>query len=219
MSFSSSDTRTGDGSGQASTEPRPGQTSGGSHDVTSREITRLLHAFGEGERAAFDHLIPLVYAELRQVARRQLRRLRPGDTLGTTGLVHEAYIKLVDQERAGWQDRDHFFAIAARAMRQILVNYAKAKQTGKRGGGREVMELDEARVAAPQPEARLLALDAALERLEELDPRLPQVVECRFFAGLNQEETARALGVSERTVRRDWQRARAWLHEELGGAG
>lgn len=184
--------------------------------MTSQSVTRLLMAFGEGDGAAFDRLIPLVYGELRQIARRQLRRMRPGETLGTTGLVHEAYIKLVDQERSSWQDRNHFFSIAARAMRQILVNYALAKQTEKRGGGQAAMELDEARVAAPEPEAQLLALDAALERLEELDPRLPRVVECRFFAGLTQDETALALGVSERTVRRDWRRARAWLQEELG---
>lgn len=186
--------------------------------MTSPEITRLLVAFGDGDRAAFDRLMPLVYAELQGIARRQLRRLRPGDTLGTTGLVHEAYIKLVDQEQASWRDRNHFFSIAGRAMRQILVNYVLAKQAEKRGGGRAALELDEARVAAAQPETRLLDLHEALERLAELDPRLPRVVECRFFAGLTEEETAAALGVSLRTVQRDWRAARAWLHEDLGEA-
>lgn len=188
-------------------------------DMSSQDITHLLMAFGDGDRTAFDRLIPLVYGELRQVARRQLHRLRPGDTLGTTGLVHEAYIKLVDQDQAGLQDRNHFYSIAARAMRQILVDYARRKQAEKRGGGQAAAELDEARVTAPEPEARLLALNEALEGLEELDLRLLRVVECRFFAGFDQDETAQALGVSVRTVQRDWKLAQAWLHEELEGAG
>lgn len=187
-------------------------------DGTARDITGLLYAYGEGDHGAFDHLVPLVYVELQQIARRQLRRLRPGDTLGTTGLVHEAYLKLVDQSRASWRDRKHFFSIAARAMRQILVDYARRKHRDKRGGSAVVMPLDEAQVAAPvSDEAWLLGLHEALERLEELDPRLPRVVECLFFAGFTQKETAEALGVSPRTVWQDWQRARAWLHEELGG--
>lgn len=183
--------------------------------MSATDITRLLLACGEGDRNALDRLMPLVYAELHRVARRQLRRLRPGDTLGTTGLVHEAYLKVVDQERAGWRDRNHFFSIAARAMRQILVNYAKRKQTEKHGGGRAAATLDEAQAAAAEPEVGLLDLDRALERLEELDPRLPRVVECLVFAGYTQEETAKALEVSARTVWKDWQRARVWLQEEL----
>lgn len=187
-------------------------------DRASRDVTQLLIASGAGDRAALDQLIPLVYDELQRIARRQLHRLRPGDTLGTTVLVHEAYVKLVDQERAGWQDRRHFFSIAARAMRQVLVDYARHKHRDKRGGGAEVLPLDEERVAAAaSDEVWLLELHAALERLEELDPRLPRVVECLFFAGFTQKETAEALGVSARTVWQDWQRARAWLHEELGG--
>lgn len=184
---------------------------------TSQNITRLLTAIGEGDHAAFDQLMPLVYSELHQIARRQMRRLWPGQTLDTTGLVHEAYIRLIDQKQASWHDRDHFFSIVACSMRQILVNYAVHKQTEKRGGGQAPVEFDEMKmsVSVPEPETRLLELDAALKRLEELDSRLPRVVECRFFAGLTQEETARALGVTERTVRRDWQRARAWLQEEL----
>jgi RNA polymerase sigma factor (TIGR02999 family) len=187
--------------------------------MTSDSITRLLHAFGEGDRRAFDSLMPLAYTELREIARRQLRRLRPGETLSTTALVHEAYIKLVDQDQASWQDRNHFFSIAARAMRQILVNYAVRKQTEKHGGGLVAVDVDEARLAPREPEAWLLMLDAALVRLESLDPRLPRIVECRFFAGYSEDETAGALNISPRTVRRDWQRARAWLQEELEGAG
>lgn len=187
--------------------------------MTSQDITRLLLASGEGNRAAFDRLIPLVYTELHQIARRQLHRLRPGDTLNTTGLVHEAYIKLVDQERASWHDRNHFLSIAGRAMRQILVDYARRKQTEKRRGARAAVELDEERVAAPEAEGRLLALDAALDRLGGLDPRLLRVVECRFFAGLHQDETAEALGISVRTVQRDWKLAQAWLREELEESG
>lgn len=187
-------------------------------DEASRDVTQLLIACGEGDRVALDQLIPLVYDELQRIARRQLHRLRPGDTLGTTGLVHEAYVKLVDQDRAGWRDRRHFFSIAARAMRQVLVDYARHKHREKRGGGAAMLPLDEERVAAGgSDEAWLLELHVALERLEELDPRLPRVVECLFFAGFTQKETAEALGVSARTVWQDWQRARAWLHEELGG--
>lgn len=185
--------------------------------MTPTDITQMLMAYSGGDRAAFDQLMPLVYAELRHIARRQLHRLRPSETLGTTGLVNEAYLKLVDQRRVLLNDRNHFFAIAARAMRQILVDSALRKQAEKRGGGRAPLELDEGLVAGPEPEARLLELDRALERLEELDPRLPQVVECRFFGGLTEEETASALGISVRTVQRDWKRARAWLHEELEG--
>lgn len=184
---------------------------------TSQEISRLLVAFGDGDREAFDRLIPLVYAELHQIARRQLRQLRPGDTLGTTGLVHEAYLKLVDQTRASWRDRNHFFSIAARAMRQILVDYARHKHAEKRGGDAAAVTLDEEHVAAVQPdEVWLLDLNAALERLAEIEPRLARVVECRFFAGYTQDETAEALGVSTFTVWRDWTLARAWLHAELG---
>lgn len=185
---------------------------------TSRDITRLLLESGAGDREAFDRLMPLVYAELHQIAQRQLRRLRPGRTLGTTGLVHEAYLKLVDQAQASWRDRDHFFSIAARAMRQILINWARRKQTEKHGGEAAAVELDEAQVEGSQPEETwLLDLNAALERLGTLDPRLPQVVECRFFAGYTNEETARALGVSTYTVWQDWKVARAWLHAELSG--
>lgn len=197
-------------------------TTGQAADVgpaSRADVTRLLAIAQRGNPDAFNHLVPLVYAELRQIARRQLRRLRPGDTLGTTGLVHEAYLKLIDQTHARWQDREHFFAIAACAMRQTLVNYAIRKQTGKRdAAGRITASVEEVQAAAAEPEARLLELDAALKRLEELDPRLCRVVECRFFAGFTEDETAAFLGVSPRTVQRDWKLARAWLHEELDDA-
>jgi RNA polymerase sigma factor (TIGR02999 family) len=187
-------------------------------DAAARDVTRLLAVARHGDPDAFNHLMPLVYAELRQIARRQLRRLRPGDTLGTTGLVHEAYIKLIDQKRASWQDRNHFFSIAARAMRQILVNHALRQQTLKRGSrDKATVALDDAQIPAAEPEARLLALDAALDRLEKLDARLSSVVECRFFGGLTEDEAAATLGVSVRTVQRDWKLARAWLQEDLEG--
>lgn len=187
-------------------------------DRGSQNVTRLLLACGEGDRAAFDRLVPLVYGELHQIARRQLHRLRPGQTLGTTALVHEAYVKLVDQERAGWKDRNHFFSIAARAMRQILADYAKSKLRAKRGGGVAPVPLDEALVAgAGSDEAWLVELHAALDRLEAVEARLPRVVECLFFAGYTLEETAEALGVSARTVQRDWKVAQVLLREELGG--
>lgn len=187
-------------------------------EVSARDITRLLVSVQQGgDAGTFDRLFSLVYTELRQIARRQLRRMRPGETLATTGLVHEAYIKLVDQKQVSWQDRNHFYSIAARAMRQILVNYAEKKQAEKRGGGQAPVTLDEAQVVAPEAEARLLELDAALEHLEQLDPRLSRVVECRFFAGLSENETAAAMGVSRRTVQRDWKLARVWLEAELSG--
>lgn len=188
-------------------------------DAAARDVTRLLAVARHGDPDAFNHLMPLVYAELRQIARRQLRRLRPGDTLDTTGLVHEAYIKLIDQKRASWQDRHHFFSIAARAMRQILVNQALHRQALKRGCGEGNVALDDEQIPALEPEAQLIALDAALDRLEKIDARLSDVVECRFFGGLTEEEAAATLGVSLRTVQRDWKLARAWLREELEGAG
>lgn len=185
--------------------------------MTSQSITRLLVACGEGDRAAFDQLIPLVYAELHRIARRQMRRLRPGETLGTTGLVHDVYLKLVDQEGASWRDRDHFYAIAARAMRQILVDHAKRKHRAKRGGSAVPITLHEAEVASARPdEVWLLDMNAALDELENVNPRLPRVVECLYFAGYTQEEAARALGVSALTVWRDWKKARAWLRVKLG---
>jgi RNA polymerase sigma factor (TIGR02999 family) len=187
------------------------------------EITRLLHAYAGGDRAAFDELVPLIYEELRRIARNHLRRTQRGATLDTNGLVHEAYLKLAGQKGMRVEDRGHFLAIAARAMRQIIVSRARARVAAKRGGGDIRMTFDEGRIAAPaETQAEwLLDLDRALEGLRERDERLARTVECRFFAGLSEDETAEALGVSLRTAQRNWMRARAWIRSELttGKAG
>ena len=180
-----------------------------------RDITGLLIAWGAGDGNAFERLFPLVYDELRRIAHRQLGRERAEHTLGTTALVHEAYLKLVDQTRAQLTDRAHFFAIAARAMRRILVDYARRHRALKRGGVAAQVSLDDATLLAAERADVLVALDEALDRLAEVDTRLSQVVECRFFGGLDEEESAEALGVTSRTVRRDWVKARTWLAREL----
>ena len=180
------------------------------------DITELLLAHGGGDAAALGRLVPLVYDDLRRIARGQLRRRRPGDTLDTTGLVHEAYVRLVDQSRASWRDRGHFFAVSAIAMRQIVVDHARRRMRVKRGGDRVTVPLDDVREPAAREAARILEIDEALERLARIDARLAQVVECRYFAGLTEEETAAALGVSVRTAQREWFKARAWLRQELG---
>lgn len=177
-------------------------------------ITNLLVAHGNGEPGALDRLVPLVYDDLRRAARAQLRRLRVGETLDTAGLVHEAYLRLVDRSRATWRDRGHFLAVSALAMRQILIDHARARRRAKRGGDARQVTLDEA-LAVTRHASELLELDQALERLAAVDPRLVKVVECRHFAGFSEEETASALGVSLRTAQRDWLKARAWLREEL----
>jgi len=179
------------------------------------EVTVLLRAWGGGDKQALDRLAPLVYRGLRRIASRMMAGERPNHTLQATALVNEAYVRLVDARQVSWQDRAHFFAICARAMRQILVDHARSRGSTKRGGGEVAIELDEAMAAAPSPEVNLLELDEALKRLEALDPRKSQVVELRFFGGLNLEETAEALNVSTKTVQRDWDLARGWLYREL----
>jgi RNA polymerase sigma factor (TIGR02999 family) len=174
------------------------------------EITTLLAALRNGDRSAMDRLFPLVYREFHGRAHQQLARRRPGETLSTTALVHETYLKLAGSSRHAYEDRTHFYAVASRAMRQILVDYARRNAAEKRGSGR-VVTLDGDALASPDRADELLALDEALDRLQELDPRLVQTVELRFFAGLSVEEAAETLGVSPRTVKRDWQRARAFL--------
>lgn len=181
------------------------------------EVTRLLQAYREGDREAYDRLFPIVYEDLRRIARAHLRRQRSGHTLGTTGIVHEAYLKLVDPASNGYQDKNHFLAVAARAMRQVIISYARRHAAGKRGGGERALPLDERDIPVQSQAEAILDVDRALARLEEFEPRLARVVECRFFAGLDEEETAAALGISTRTVQRDWMRARAWLREELEG--
>ena len=177
-------------------------------------ITDLLVRLSLGEEAIADRLYPLVYEQLRRIAHRRLQSERPDHTLGTTGLVHETYLRMVDQTRVEWRDRRHFYALSAQAMRRILVDYARRYRALRRGGGLQRVPLTEDAGLTERGEA-LIALDEALERLAALSPRLSQVVECRYFAGLTEEETAEALGVTKRTVQRDWAKARGWLHLEL----
>ena len=183
------------------------------------EITQLLIAHGAGDSGALDRLVPLVYDDLRRLARVQLRRRGGVETLNTGGLVNEAYLRLVDQTRATWRDRGHFFAVCAIAMRQIVVDHARRRARQKRGGDQAVVPLDEARDAAAVDAARVLEIDLALRKLAEADRRLAAVVECRYFAGLTDDETALALGMSVRTAQREWFKARAWLRHELAGSG
>ena len=185
-------------------------------DSDRQSITDLLVQVRHGSPDAMDRLFPLVYGELRRIAHRQLQGERPGHTLGTTGLVHETYLKLVDQTRVEWRDRGHFFAVAARAMRRILVDYARRYRAQRRGGGMHRVSLTEGAAVEEQAEM-LLAVHEALERLATLNERLSQVVECRYFGGLTEEETAVALGVTARTVERDWVKAKGWLYQELHG--
>lgn len=177
-------------------------------------ITELLAAWRAGDPGAVDALFPLVYRELRGIARRQLGPAAGQSTLGPTALVHEAYLKLVDHTQANVQDRHHFFAVAARAMRQILVDYVRRRRARKRGGG-NVSPLETDGVPVDAQVFELLAIDRALTRLETMDPRLGQLVELRVFGGLSVIEAADAMGISERTVKRDWQKARAFLFHEL----
>lgn len=181
----------------------------------TQTITDYLLEFRGGQRDVTDRLFPAVYQQLRAIAHNALRRERSDHTLGTTGLVHEAWFKLVDQTRVEWRDRAHFFSIAARAMRRILVDYARRHGAVKRGGRLRAVALEEGLVPAEERAEALLAVDEALERLAAHDSALALVVECRFFAGLNEEETAEATGTSVRTVQRQWRRAKAWLHQEL----
>jgi len=184
-------------------------------DSTER-VTELLHRVGEGDPSASALVFPLVYDQLKRIASRQLSREASGHSLSTTGLVHEAYLKLVDQRRSHVRDRAHFFAVAATAMRRILVDHARRHGAAKRGSHPQRVPLETVDGMAAEDRADLLvALDEALVRLESLDPRQARVVECRFFGGLTEEETATALGTSVRTVKRDWVKARAWLYESL----
>lgn len=183
------------------------------------QITELLQAARDGDREAFDALFPHVYDTLRRIAGARMRAERRNHTLAPTALVHEAYLKLVGLDRIEWRNRAQFYAIAARAMRQILVDHVLARHAEKRGGQRVRVTLDEAmRVAGPRPH-EVQALEEALARLESQDPRRAQVVVCRFFGGMEVAETAEALGISEATVKRDWAAARAWLNRELSEEG
>ncbi len=179
------------------------------------QITHLLVAHHEGDEDAFKRLVPLVYNDLRQIARRQIFRSGAAYTLNATALVHEAYFRLVDETNVPWQNRGHFFAIAARSMRRIIVDYARERKAQKRGGDKQHVELTPNSVAIEEQAETLLALDRALTKITAFSERLAKVIECRLFGGLTEEETAQALEVSVRTVQRDWRRARAWLQKEM----
>ena len=181
----------------------------------SHEVTHLLMAWNDGDEAALNQLMPLVYKELRRLARNRLGRERVGHTLQTTDLVHEAYFRLVDQTRVRWQNRAHFFGIAAQQMRRILVDRARQRRRLKRGAGAQVLTLNEAVVVSPQADVDVIAIDEALTDLAALDQRKARVVELRFFGGLSVEETADFLDVSQITVMREWKMAKAWLHRAL----
>jgi len=180
------------------------------------DITGLLLAWRGGATDARDRLFPLVYDQLRRIAHRQLGGERADHTLGTTGLAHEAYLKLVDQTRVAWADRSHFFAVASQVMRRILVDYARRLRAEKRGGAPKRVSLTDAMLVAEERADTLVALDEALIQLAAVDERLSRVVECRFFGGLTEEETAEVLDVTARTVRRDWIKAKGWLQHALG---
>ena len=183
----------------------------------SNEVTLLLQAWSGGNKEALDSLIPLVHRELHRIAARLMARQRRNHTLQATSLVNEAYLRLVDAQQLGWQDRAHFFGLCALAMRHILVDHARSRGSAKRGGDQVLIELEEGLASDTSPGINLLELDAALSRLAELDPRKSQVIELRFFGGLSVEETAEALKISRETVQRDWKFARAWLFGELSG--
>jgi RNA polymerase sigma factor (TIGR02999 family) len=183
------------------------------------QVTQLLIDWGNGDENALQQLIPLVHEELRRVARRHMARERAEHTLQATALVNEAYMRLIDVRQVRWQNRAHFFAMSARLMRRILVDFARSRRYQKRGGGAQKVTLDEALVVSPEPGSDLVALDEALVTLAAVDERKAQVVEMRFFGGLSVEETAEALHVSRDTVMRDWKLAKAWLLRELKASG
>lgn len=183
--------------------------------MSPHEVTQLLADWGKGDRSALEKLLPLVHAELRRIARRQMSHERPGHTLQATALVNEAYLKLAGQQGFEWQNRAHFFAVAAQVMRHILIDHARAHARDKRGGGAIQVSLDEAAVMAEDQAEHFIALDEALRSLELVDPQKSKIVELRYFGGLSIEETADVLNISPRTVRREWQRAKAWLYRMI----
>ena len=189
------------------------------HPEGSQEVTQLLANWSHGDHAALEKLIPLVYEELRHLSHHYMKGQRPDHTLQTTALVNEAYLRLADQRKPNFTNRSHFFAVAAKAMRQILVDYAKAQQRQKRSAGASKIDLDEAALISPEQTGAILDLNDALERLAMLDSRTAHVVELRFFGGLNLDEMAEVLKISPVTVRRDWVFAKAWLYKELHDQG
>lgn len=185
-------------------------------ELNENEISKLLRAWSDGDESALNGLTPIVYKELRHLAHRYMDRERPGHTLQTTALVNEAYMRLLDYKRMKWQDRAHFFAVSAQAIRRILVDHARSHNI-KRGGGVQHVALDDIAVVSRDRTGDLVALDDALNALARIDPRKVQIIEMRFFGGLSVEETAEVLKVSPATVRRDWSIAKFWLYRELGG--
>jgi RNA polymerase sigma factor (TIGR02999 family) len=186
--------------------------------VSPHRVTQLLQQWSHGDNAALAELIPLIYEELRRLAHHYMEGERPGHTLQTTALVNEAYLRLAGQTHPNWQSRAHFFAVAARAMRGILVNYAKSNQAQKRGGGAARIELDEAAILSPEQSKEIVDLHEALERLATLNSRKARVVELKYFGGLNHDEIAEVMKISTVTVRRDWMFAKTWLYDELQNA-
>jgi RNA polymerase sigma factor (TIGR02999 family) len=180
-----------------------------------QEVTQLLLAWRDGDNAALEKLVPLVYNELRRLARRYMNREWANNTLQTTALVHEAYLRLIDARRVDWKNRAHFFSLSAGVMRRILVEFARSRRSQKRGGDMRKISLDEAALLSPEPNEDLIALDSALNALAAFDQRKARVVELRFFGGMTEEETAEALGISPDTVLRDWKSAKLWLWREM----
>jgi RNA polymerase sigma factor (TIGR02999 family) len=185
---------------------------------TTQQVTRLLREWSNGDESALEQLTPLVYGELRRLAGRYLRKERPDHTLQSTALVHEAFIRLVDQRDVKWQNRAHFFGVAAQMIRRILVDHARGRQATKRGSGAPKLSLDEALATPERKDLDILALDDALNSLAKIDPQQARIVELRFFTGLTVEETAEVLGISPATVKRDWVTAKAWLYRDISRA-
>jgi len=188
------------------------------HKPQQHEITQLLAEWSDGNQSALDELYPLVYEELHRLARRYMSRERKGHTLQTTALINEAYVRLVDQRNVHWANRSHFFAISAQIMRRILIDHARRHAYAKRGGGAQQVSLEAVAIVANEKSAEIIRLDEALTTLAKMDPRRCHVVELRYFGGLSNEEIAGVLNVSENTVTRDWNLARAWLHQQLTGS-
>jgi RNA polymerase sigma factor (TIGR02999 family) len=180
-----------------------------------QEVTQLLLAWRNGDREAFDRLVPIVYDELRRLAHRYIAKRLAGQTLQTTDLVNEAYLRLVGQDQVAWQNRAHFFAVAAQVMRSLLVDRARARGAAKRGGGGRQVSLDEVAAVSPERDANILALNEALERLAAFDQRKLRIVELRYFGGLSVEETAEVMSLAPITIKREWLKAKAWLYSEL----
>ena len=193
----------------------PGNRESSTDDSSSSQVTQLLSKWSAGDQSALEELTPLVYDELRRLAHGYMSGARPDHTLQTTALVNEAYLRLAKQTHPNWNDRVHFFAVAAKAMRQILVNYAMSYNAQKRGGGASKVALDEAALVSDKQSQEVIELNEALERLGELDARKAQVVELKYFGGLNQDEIAGVLRISAVTVQREWRFAKAWLHNDL----